>query len=87
MWNTSEKKDIEAEKKDGDNPEIESNDKPIKIEEEDFIKEIDAMRPSVMCNQKGEKDKDGNIIEKTPIERIEDLQKIYQFKEATKKEK
>lgn len=79
------KKDIEAEKKDGDNPEIESNDKPIKIEEEDFIKEIDAMRPSVMCNQKGKKDKDGNIIEKTPIERIEDLQKIYQFKEATKK--
>lgn len=79
------KKDIEAEKKDGDNPEIESNDKPIKIEEEGFIKEIDAMRPSVMCNQKGKKDKDGNIIEKTPIERIEDLQKIYQFKEATKK--
>jgi len=82
-----DEKDKESEKKDGDNPEIESNDKPIKIEEEDFIKEIDAMRPSVMCNQKGKKDKDGNIIEKTPIERIEDLQKIYQFKEATKKEK
>ena len=80
-----DRKDKEEEKKDGDNPEIESNDKPIKIEEEDFIKEIDAMRPSVMCNQKGKKDKDGNIIEKTPIERIEDLQKIYQFKEATKK--
>lgn len=79
------KKDIEAEKKDGDNPEIESNDKSIKIEKEDFIKEIDTMRPSVMCNQKGKKDKDGNIIEKTPIERIEDLQIIYQFKEATKK--
>lgn len=81
------KKDIEAEKKEGNNSEIESNDKPIKIEKEDFIKEIDAMRPSVMCNQKGKKDKDGNIIEKTPIERIKDLQKIYQFKEATKKEK
>ena len=78
------KKDKEAEKKDGNNTEIESDAEPIKIEMKDFTEEIDAMRPSAMCNQKGKKDKDGNIIEKTPIERIEDLQKIYQFKEATK---
>lgn len=81
------KKDLDAEKKDDNNADVGSEAESIVIKMEDFIKEIDAMRRSVMCNQKGKKDSQGNTIEKTPIERIEDLQKTYQFKEATKKEK
>ncbi|MCR5658177.1 MAG: AAA family ATPase [Bacteroidales bacterium] len=57
----------------------------VPIEEKDFVEVINNMRPSVMCNQKGMKDENGKEL-KTPIERIKELQEVYKFKKATKKE-
>ena len=62
-----------------------SNEK-IKIKKDIFEKVINDMRPSVMCKQQGMTDEYGKKS-KTPIERIVDIQKVYQFKKATKEEK
>ena len=55
----------------------------LKVEKRDFEEVINAMRPSVMCNQTGVKDENGKA-EKTPIERIRQIQEVYKFKLATK---
>ncbi len=70
---------------------IESKDKdsntytaqPVKVGVGDFEKEIELIKPSVMANQKGIKDANGHT-EKTSVERIRDLQKVYQFRKASK---
>ena len=55
----------------------------LKVTKKDFEEVINAMRPSVMCNQTGAKDENGKT-EKTPIERIRQIQEVYKFKLATK---
>ena len=66
----------DAEKKPSEAPKL-------KVEKRDFEEVINAMRPSVMCNQTGVKDENGKA-EKTPIERIRQIQEVYKFKLATK---
>jgi len=51
--------------------------KTINITKQDFIKEINIIKPSVMANQKGTKDKP------TAVERIRSLQEIYKFRSAS----
>ncbi len=58
----------------------------IKIKKDTFEKVINDMRPSVMCKQQGMTDENGKKS-KTPIERIVDIQQVYQFKKATKEGK
>lgn len=49
----------------------------IVVTKEDFVNEINKIKPSVMSNQKG---KDG---EPTSVERIRSLQQIYKFRSAS----
>ena len=58
----------------------------IKIKKDTFENVINDMRPSVMCKQQGMTDENGKKS-KTPIERIVDIQQVYQFKKATKEGK
>ena len=51
----------------------------VRVEKKDFTREIKIIRPSVMSNQKGKKEG-----EKTSVERIRDLQSVYQFRSASK---
>lgn len=51
--------------------------KRITVTKEDFVNEINKIKPSVMSNQKG---KDG---EPTSVERIRNLQQIYKFRSAS----
>lgn len=53
----------------------------VKITQKDFNDEIDTIRKSVMCNQRGKKDENG-VMHKTSVERIRELQSTYNFKEA-----
>lgn len=55
----------------------------IKVTKDDFIAETNLIKPSVMSNQKGKKDENGHT-EKTSVERIRDLQAVYQFRNASK---
>lgn len=60
--------------------------KPVKILKEDFSRIIKILQPSVMCNQVGSiKEKgSGMAKEKTAVERIRDLQSVYNFRRASK---
>lgn len=55
----------------------------ISITKDDFISEAELIKPSVMSNQKGKEDRNGNK-EKTSVERIRDLQEVYKFRNASK---
>ena len=55
----------------------------IKITESDFNKVIEKMKDSVMANQKGKKNKvDNQGYTKTAIERIIEMQEIFNFPNA-----
>lgn len=55
----------------------------MKVSKSDFDKVIERISKSVMCNQKSNKiSKDDMYRDKTAIERIKDMQKIYQFTDA-----
>ena len=53
----------------------------VKITQKDFDDEIELIRKSVMCNQKGKKD-ENVVLHKTSAERIRELQSTYNFREA-----
>ncbi len=78
-----EKKYIEYLEKDGKNRQQGKPTKELVITVEDFIKETNLIKPSVMSNQKGKVDKNGDK-EKTSVERIRELQEIYKFRNASK---
>lgn len=56
------------------------NTSKIEVTKEDFTTIIKEMKESIMANQKG------NGEERTPIERIYEMQETYKFKNASKKE-
>lgn len=56
----------------------------IKISKKDFKKAVDTIKSSVMANQKSKKKEEDYLREKTSIERIRDMQSIYNFVNASK---
>lgn len=58
----------------------------IKITKSDFMDAINEIKPSVMSNQESKKTKDEVYMhDKTPIERIKEMQDTYNFVNASKK--
>ena len=74
--------DYANKKRDALSKKQDTNNLKVKVTKKDFEDEINIIKPSIMANQKG-LEVNGSK-QKTSVERIRDLQKIYKFRSASK---